>query len=242
MSDHRPARPTTASRPETRRGILRDALGVGLATGAYALSFGAVSDAAGLSLLHTAALSLLMFTGGSQFAAVGVLGAGGTGLAAAGTAILLGLRNALYGLRLAPLLGGTPVRRLLAAHLVIDESAAMAVVRPTVAEARLGFWATGTSVFVFWNLGTVLGAVGAQQLSDPAVLGLDAAVPAAFAALLAPRMAGRAPWVVAVGAGVVALGTTPILPAGAPVLLAALVAVGVGAWAGPATPDREVSD
>jgi predicted branched-subunit amino acid permease len=241
MTD-RPDLPSAPPCAAARRGILRDALGVGLATGAYALSFGAISDAAGLSLLQTAALSLLMFTGGSQFAAVGVLGAGGTGLAAAGTAILLGLRNALYGLRLTPLLGVTPVRRLVAAHLVIDESAAMAVVRPTVAQARLGFWATGTSIFVFWNLGTLLGAVGAQQLSDPAVLGLDAAVPAAFAALLAPRMAGRAPWVVAVGAGAVALATTPILPAGVPVLLAAFVAVGVGAWAGPAPPDREASD
>jgi predicted branched-subunit amino acid permease len=211
-----------------RSAIIRDALGIGIATGAYGLSFGAISVASGLSMLQTCALSLLLFSGGSQFALVGVLGAGGSPIAAAGTAILLGSRNALYGLRLAPLLRVRGLRRAAAAQLVIDESSAMAVGRESGDDSgrasRLAFWATGLSVFVLWNLGTLLGGLGAQSLSDPRVLGLDAAAPAAFLALLAPRMNSRQPWVIALTAAAVALVAVPFVPAGVPVLLAAATA------------------
>jgi predicted branched-subunit amino acid permease len=206
-----------------RSSIIRDAVGIGIATGAYGLSFGAISVASGLSILQTCALSVLLFSGGSQFALVGVLGAGGSGVAAVSTAVLLGSRNALYGLRLAPLLKVRGARQAVAAQLVIDESTAMAVGRDDDERARLGFWATGISVFILWNLGTVLGAVGAQALSDPRVLGLDAAVPAAFLALLAPRMRARQPWVIAVTAALIALVAVPFVPTGGPVLLAAAV-------------------
>jgi predicted branched-subunit amino acid permease len=207
-----------------RRSIVRDAVGIGVATGAYGLSFGAISVASGLSMLQTCALSLLLFSGGSQFALVGVLGAGGSAVAAAGTAVLLGSRNALYGLRLAPLLKVRGLKRATAAQLVIDESTAMAVGRDSPRAARLGFWSTGLSVFVLWNLGTLLGALGAQALSNPEVLGLDAAVPAAFLALLAPRMRARQPWVIALASAAVALVAVPFVPAGVPVLLAAATA------------------
>src|SRR3954470_21993961 len=162
-------------------GTVRNAVGIGVATGAYGLSFGALAIAGGLSVLQACALSLLMFTGASQFAFAGLVGGGPA--AAAATPLLLGSRNALYGLRLSALLHR---RRPLAAHLVIDESAAMAL----GAEPRLGFWATGTSVFVCWNVATVLGALAGTVLSDPGTLGLDAAAPAAFLALLAPRVGG----------------------------------------------------
>lgn len=171
-----------------RRKVLRDGLGIGIATGAYALSFGAIATASGLSVLPAVALSTLMFTGASQFAFVGVLGAGGGPLAAAATATLLGSRNAFYGLRLASLLGVRGPRRLVTAHLVIDESTVMAVARSDDRAARVGFWATGCAVFVCWNLGSLIGALGAEALDDPRVLGLDAAVPAAFLALLAPQL------------------------------------------------------
>ena len=207
-----------------RAGIVRDALGVGVATGAYGLSFGALSTAAGLSLWQTCALSLLMFTGGSQFALIGVAGGGGGALAGAATAVLLGSRNALYGLRLSSVLQLTSPRRMAAAQLVIDESAAMALAQPEPRHARLAFWSTGLSVFVLWNLGTLVGALGGQALSDPRDLGLDAAVPAAFLALLAPRMRSRTAWRVGAIALVVALLATPFTPAGVPVLLAAAVA------------------
>jgi predicted branched-subunit amino acid permease len=212
-----------------RRAVLRDAIAVGVSTGAYGLSFGAVSSAAGLSLAQTAALSLLMFTGASQFALVGVLAGGGGALAAAATATLLGARNAFYGLRLTSLLGVTGPKRLLAAHLVIDESTAMAVMRDDERAGRLAFWATGTSVFVLWNLATLAGAAGARALADPAVLGLDAAAPAAFLALLAPRLRDRSTWLPSAAAAGLALLLTPVLPTGVPILAAALLVVLIGA-------------
>jgi len=208
----------------TRRAILGDSLGVGIATGAYGVSFGAIAIAAGLDGWQAMVLSALMFTGGSQFGLVGVLAGGGNPIAGAATAILLGVRNALYGLRLAPLLDVRGWRRLAAAHLVIDESTAMSMGRTSDRAARLGFYATGLSVLGLWNLGTLVGVVGASALQDPRVLGLDAAVPAAFLALLSPRLRGREPWIVAVVAALVAVFTTPLLPPGLPVLVAAAVA------------------
>jgi predicted branched-subunit amino acid permease len=193
------------------------------------VSFGAVSVAAGLSVAQTCALSLLMFTGASQFALVGVLAAGGAPLSGALTALLLGTRNTLYGLRLAPLLQWSGWRRLLAAQLVIDESTAMAVTRPSRAAARLGFLTTGLSVFVLWNLATFGGAIAGTVLGDPRTFGLDAAVGAAFVALLWPRLRDRRNQLVAVAAAAVALGIVPIAPAGVPVLAAAGVALLAGA-------------
>jgi predicted branched-subunit amino acid permease len=212
----------------TRRSIIRDAVGIGVATGAYGLSFGAISVTAGLPLLQTAALSLLMFTGASQFAMVSLIGGGGSPVAGAATAVLLGTRNAFYGLRLSRVIGGPGQRRALGAQFVIDETTAMAVAPDSVDAARLAFWATAVSVFTLWNVGTLVGAVGAQAIPDPKTLGLDAAAPAAFLALLAPRMTGRHLWAVSLTAALVALASTPLVPAGIPVLLAALVTVVAG--------------
>ncbi len=214
--------------PITRSQVLRDAGGVAVATGAYAISFGAISLAAGLNFWQTMTLSLFMFTGGSQFGLVGVVAGGGAPLAGAATAIMLGARNSLYGLRLSELLDVRGARRLLAAHLVIDESTAMSIGRDSPRAARLGFYATGIGVFALWNLGTMVGLVGASWLSDPRLLGLDAAAPAAFLALLAPRLRNREAWAVALAAAIVALVAVPFVPVGIPVLIAALVGVVAG--------------
>ncbi|MCW2792050.1 MAG: AzlC family protein [Nocardioides sp.] len=211
--------------PSERSAIVRDSLGVGFATGAYGVSFGAVSVAAGLSVAQTCALSLLMFTGASQFALVGVIAAGGAPVSGALTALLLGTRNTLYGLRLAALLRWTGWRRALAAQILIDESTAMAVTRTSVPAARVGFLTTGASVFVLWNLATLAGAVAGTQLGDPRTYGLDAAVGGAFLALLWPRLRNGRNRVVAVAAAAVALGMVPLSPAGVPVLAAAGVAL-----------------
>lgn len=211
-----------------RRAVIRDALAVGTATGAYGLSFGALAVAAGLSVWQATALSALMFTGASQFALIGVLGAGGGAVSAAATATLLGSRNALYGLRLTAILQARGPIRLLAAHLVIDESTAMAVVRTDQPSARLAFWATGASVFALWNLATLAGALGARAFDDPLVLGLDAAAPAAFIALLAPRLRDRDTRIPAAAAAALALVLTPAFPAGVPILAAAALTVLVG--------------
>lgn len=220
---------------------MRAALGIGGVTGAYGASFGAVAVAAGLNPLQACTLSLLMFTGGSQFAMVGTIAGGGQPLAGAATAALLGARNAFYGLRLAPILQVRGVRRIGAAQLVIDESAAMGVAQPSVRAGRLGFWATGLSVFVGWNVMTLVGALGASALDDPGVLGLDVAGPAAFVALLSPRLHRRQSWIIAIGAALVAVAAAPLTPAGVPVLLAGLVAVGAGLVRGPNTPTIEAA-
>lgn len=225
-----PAPPNDVPGDEPRHDprIVREGLAVGIATGAYGVSFGAVSVAAGLDVWQTCALSLLVFTGASQFALVGVVAAGGAPLSGAATALLLGVRNSLYGLRLAPLLGWTGWRRVTAAHLVIDESTAMSVNRGSTGEARTGFLSAGLSVFALWNLATLAGAVAGSSLGDPGTFGLDAAVGAAFLALLWPRLRDRTNQLVAVLAVAVALGLVPLSPAGVPVLAAAGVALLVG--------------
>ena len=211
-----------------RRAILRDAIGIAVPTGAYATSFGALSTTAGLSVLQTCALSALMFTGASQFAFIAIATTGGTPLSAAATATLLGVRNALYGLRLSALLGVRGPRRLATAHFVIDETTGMAIARDTKPEARYAFWATGVALFMLWNLGTLIGALAGEALSDPKVYGLDVAAPAAYLALLAPQMKTRAAWVTGLAAAAVALALVPLVPVGVPVMLAGLVAIVVG--------------
>jgi predicted branched-subunit amino acid permease len=216
--------------PAQRRRILLDALAVAGATGAYGLSFGALATSAGLSVAQACALSLLMFTGASQFAFVGLVGGGP---AAVVTAVLLGTRNAFYGVSLTDLDAGRGSgegrwRRLLTAHFVIDETTAMALGQPSPRHSRFAFWATAVSLFTCWNLATLIGAVGARSLADPRVLGFDAAVPAAFLALLAPRLRGAEPWAVALAAAAVAVTLTPFVPAGVPVLAAAGVALVAG--------------
>src|SRR5437762_9269080 len=175
------------------RAILRDALGIAIASGAYAISFGAISTAAGVSLLQTCSLSVLMFTGASQFALVGVIGAGGSVWAGVATAALLGARNALYGLRLSSLLDVRGLRRVAAAHFVIDETTAMAIAREDPRQSRFAFWATGVALFMLWNLGTLAGALATHALSNPKVFGLAAAPPAPFLAFFAPPLWARDP-------------------------------------------------
>ena len=209
----------------SRRAIVRDALGIGIASGAYAISFGAISTAAGLSLLQTCALSVLMFTGASQFALVGVIGAGGNPWAGAATAALLGTRNALYGVRLSTILNATGWRRFAASHFVIDETTAMAIARDDPADSRFAFWATGFTLFCLWNLGTLIGALATAVFPDPKALGLDAAPPAAFLALLAPRLRAREPVAIALAAALIALVFIPFVPAGVPLLIVATAVV-----------------
>ena len=211
-----------------RSGIIRDGLAVGVATGAYGIGFGAVAVSSGLTVVQTCALSLLMFTGASQFALTGVVAAGGAPMSGAATALLLGTRNTLYGLRMAPLLQWRGWRRVGAAHVLIDESTAMSVNRDSTAAARLGFLTTGLSVFVLWNLATAVGAVAGEAVGDPRTFGLDAAVGAAFLALLWPRLKDRRNILVGVLAAAVALSMVPVTAPGVPVLAAGGVAVLVG--------------
>ncbi|HYU04508.1 MAG TPA: AzlC family ABC transporter permease [Jatrophihabitantaceae bacterium] len=206
---------------ESSRAVVRDSLGVGLAAGSFGVAFGVASAAAGLSTLQTMLLSLLAFTGGTQFAVISVVSSGGTLAAALGSGLLLGARNTLYAMRLAPLMRPRGVRRLVVAQGTIDETTAMAVARRDPSLGRLAFWTTFAGCFVVWNTATAIGAVGARALGDPARFGLDAVIPAAFLALLAPRLrAGAVERRTAVGAGVIALALIPFTPPGIPVLAA----------------------
>ncbi|HEV6954140.1 MAG TPA: AzlC family ABC transporter permease [Promicromonospora sp.] len=210
------------------RAAVRQGVSVSVATGLYGVSFGALSVAAGVDLAPTMALSLLMFSGGSQFALVGVVGAAGTPVAAIATATLLGLRNTLYGAVVSPLLEVRGWRRLAAAQLTIDESTAVAVAQPEPTASRAGFWVTGVGVFVLWNTFVLLGALAGDALGDPRAWGLDAAAAAAFLALVWPRLAPRRAQLVAALAVVATAALVPFVPPGVPVLAAAAVAVVVG--------------
>jgi 4-azaleucine resistance transporter AzlC len=207
---------------KTRPAYAGTALGIGIATGVYGVSFGVLAVAAGLSAAQACAMSALVFTGGSQFAAVGVLAAGGSAATAVVNALLLAVRNAAYGLSLASLLRRSWPRRALASHLVIDETTAMARAQDEPADARAAFWLTGASVFVCWNLGTLAGALAGEGLGDPARYGLDAMFPAAFLALLAPQLRQPAAPAAALIGALIAVVALPLTPAGIPVLAASL--------------------
>jgi 4-azaleucine resistance transporter AzlC len=201
---------------------------VAVATAAYGVSFGALATSSGFDVWQACAMSLLIFTGASQFAVVGIIGAGGSVLSAVATAWMLGARNAFYGLRLASLLELRGWRRLLGAHLVIDESTAQAVAHKEPELGRAGFWYGGVILFVCWNVATLLGAVVGARLGDPRAYGLDAASSAAFLALLWPRLSSTMTRTVAAGAALLAVLVIPLVPAGVPVLVAGLAAVVAG--------------
>ena len=212
-------------RPATWTPAIRVGLSIAAATGLYGISFGALAVAAGLSVGQAMALSLLMFTGGSQFAFIGVIAGGG-----AGSAALLGVRNAVYGMQLNAMVAPTGWRKAVAAQLTIDESAATAAGQQAPDEQRRGFWTAGLGVFVLWNLFTLVGALLGDALGDPRRWGLDGAAVAAFLALLWPRLQQREPVALAVVCGVVTALAVPLLPPGLPILLAAMVGAAWGWW------------
>jgi predicted branched-subunit amino acid permease len=230
---------------EARRAA-RQGIGVALATSAYGISFGALAVASGLDIWQTCVLSLLMFTGGSQFAFAGVVGAGGIAAAPAAiaSASLLGVRNVAYGIRMSPVIGRGFWRRTAAAHFTIDESTAVALAQRSPHARTVGFWVTGIGIYVGWNLSTLAGALLGDVLGDPRAYGLDAAAAAAFLALLWPRLRHRQPIAVGIAAAVVATMLTPVLMPGLPVIVAAAVAIVVGwtNWLGSAGDTAEPDD
>ena len=228
-SDHASFHERPITRP-IKRLVLRDSLAVAIPVGTYGAAFGAASIASGFSVFQTCLLSLLLFSGASQFAVVGVMGAGGSALSAIATGSLLGLRNGLYGLRMAPLLKLRGAKKVIGAQITIDESTGVALnqeARGRQASAY-GFWATGIGVYIFWNLFTLIGALGAQSIGDPSAWGLDAAVPAAFLGLVWPRLTDKKTKLVALLGGALALVLIPIAPAGVPIISTAAIAILLG--------------
>lgn len=212
------------------RATVTQSLSVSFTVGLYGVAFGAASIAAGFSLLQTCLLSLLTFSGASQFAVVGVIGAGGSALSAITTASLLGIRNMLYAMRMAPILKVRGFTKIIAAEVTIDESTGVAIGQESLGADAMkhGFWLTGIGVYIFWNFFTVLGALGAQAMGNPSSWGLDAAVPAAFLGLVWPRLIGNFERALAASSLILAVVLSPILGAGLPIISTALLAVAFG--------------
>lgn len=212
--------------------IVRDALGIGIGVAAYGFGFGALGVSAGLTFWQTMTLSLVMFTGASQFALLGVIAGGGSFSAAIAAAWLLGVRNLPYAIRMKSLIRPTGWKIPFAAQLTIDESTAMALAHQSAdgdsTNSRKAFWYTGISVYVFWNLATLFGALAAAATSDPAALGLDAAISAGFVALLWPQLDSQLKQRLAIGAGIAALVLIPLTPPGIPILVAGAIAGAIG--------------
>ena len=209
------------------RATASQSLSVSFTVGLYGTAFGAASIAAGFSVLQTCLLSLLAFSGASQFAVVGVMGAGGTAIAGIATASLLGVRNMLYALRMAPLLHVSGFRKVVAAQVTIDESTGVALSQEQLGTEAMkqGFWLTGFGVYIFWNIFTLLGALGAKAMGNPSAWGLDAAVPAAFLGLVWPRLTNKLERALAVCALVLAVLLSPVLSAGLPIISTVVLAV-----------------
>ncbi|CAB4861568.1 unannotated protein [freshwater metagenome] len=205
--------------------VARTSLSVAFTVGLYGAAFGAAGVTAGFTILQTCLLSILLFSGASQFAVVGIMGAGGSAISAIATATLLGFRNALYGLQMAPILKVTGLKRILSAQITIDESTAVSTLQENDVDRKRGFYLTGIGVYIFWNLFTYLGALGASAIGDPAVWGLDAAVPAAFCGLVWPRLKDKKQFLISALAIVLALSLTPITAAGIPIITTVLLAI-----------------
>ena len=209
----------------------RVGLSIAVATGLYGISFGALSVASGLSVLQTSALSLLLFSGGSQFAFIGVIAGGGNPIAAAGAAALLGIRNAVYGMQVNALISPHGWRRFVAAQVTIDESFATSSGQTEPVEQKRGFWVAGLGIFLLWNIFTLLGALAGSAIGDPKNWGLDGAAVAAFLALLWPRLKSREAGAIAIVCALATVLAIPFVPPGIPILLAAVVAAAIG-WFG----------
>lgn len=219
--------------PVDLRAVVVASITLGAAVGVFGVAFGVGAVSAGGSVAQACVLSLAVFTGASQFSAVSVVAAGGTTGAALGGAILLAARNCVYGLTMSRVVTGSLPRRLVAAQLVIDESTAMATAQNDRRAQQLAFWCTGATIYVCWNLGTLVGALAGTAI-DPQTYGLDAAFPAGFVAMVAPHLRHRVGLTAAVLGACICVALIPFTPVGVPILCAAAaVLVGI--------PDRTVA-
>lgn len=210
--------PTPALTDRGYRAGLRAVAPLIPAVAAFGASFGALAQAAGIGATASLAMSLTTFAGSAQFAVVSVLGAGGTVVAAIAAAVLLNARYGPMALSAASAFRGSRLRRLLEAQLLVDESWALSQ-REGRFERRVLLGA-GLGIYAGWNLGTALGVLAGDSLGDPAVIGLDAAFPALFLALLAPPLRRREGLAAALLGAAIALALTPLTPAGIPIIAA----------------------
>jgi 4-azaleucine resistance transporter AzlC len=202
--------------------LLRDVTAVAAGAAVNGASFGAITVAAGSPWWMPVLMSVVIFAGGAQFMAVGIVAAGGSPAAAVLAALVLNVRHLPFGLAVGDVLGRSWFGRLVGSHLMIDETVAFALAQRDPARARAAYWACGVSLFIAWNVGVVGGALVGQSIGDPGAFGLDAAFPAALLALVLPALRDKATVRAALVGAAIALGATPFVPAGVPVLLALL--------------------
>jgi len=210
-----------AWREPRRRSVVIASVTLGVAVGAFGFTFGVGAVSAGSSLAQACAMSLLVFTGATQFSAVTVIAAGGSVASALAGSLLLAARNGVYGLTMSRRLTGSLGRRLIAAQLTIDESTAMSAAQSEPDDQRLAFWITGATIYVFWNVGTFLGALAGTAI-NPLTYGLDVAFPAAFVAMVWPLLRDRRARLVAACGALICLVLIPFVPIGIPILAASL--------------------
>lgn len=214
----------TPIRFELRQGAVT-AVPLAIAVGLFGVSFGVLSaSSGGLGALPAIVMSASTFAGSAQFAAASIIAGGGQPIAAIAAALLLNARYLPIGVSVAPYLPGGVLRRFVQAQLVVDESWAIA----SRGEGRFDphrLVGAGAVLWMAWVVGTIIGVVGGEALGDPAALGLDAAFPALFLALLVPQLRDRRAVVAAVMGAGIALALVPVTPAGVPIIAAAAAAL-----------------
>jgi 4-azaleucine resistance transporter AzlC len=185
----------------------------------FGISFGVLAEASGMGVLAPVVMSATTFAGSAQFAAASVLSTGGGALGAVGAAVLLNARYAPISLTVAPSVGGSLFSRVLQSQLIVDESWAVSQVGGGRVDRKLLVGA-GVVLYVFWVGGTVIGALGAGLVGDPARFGLDAAFPALFLALLVPQLRTRRALAAALAGAAIALALVPVSSPGVPIIAA----------------------
>jgi 4-azaleucine resistance transporter AzlC len=203
------------------RALRRDAATIAAAMIAVGGSFGAITIAYGLPLWVPLLMSTVVFAGGAQFLAVGLLAAGNP-LAAVLAGLLLNARHIPFGLTVAEAVGPRKRDRLIGSHLMTDEVVAFTLAEADPVRRRRVYWLIGITLFTSWNVGTALGVLLGGVTGDPDTLGLDAAFPAALIALIMPSLRDGATRTVALTGAAIAVLLTPVLPAGLPVMCALL--------------------
>ena len=199
---------------------LRDIALVCLADAIVGMTFGAITVSGGLPSWVPVSMSLLVFAGGAQFAAAGVMLAGGSAAAAIAAGLVLNTRLIPYGFAVADIVGESRWTKLAGSHVMTDESVAFALRQPDRERGRAAFWACGAGLFVMWNLAVVAGVFAGRYLGNTSTIGLDSVFPAVLLALVMPALADRATRSAAVAGAVLAVAVTPVLPPGLPVLVA----------------------
>ncbi|GAB3650417.1 AzlC family ABC transporter permease [Glycomyces tarimensis] len=204
-------------------GLLRDTAAYSVGIGVAGAAFAALSTAHGVPWAITMGMSVFVYAGAAQFAALGVATAGGGALAVIATGLILNLRHIPYGMAVGHLYWDRWWTRLLGTQNLLDTTAAFALaVGDDLRRAKIVYWTTGAGNAIAWVIGNVAGILAGRSIGDPEALGMDAALPAIILALVLPSLRHSRTLLASLTGAAIALATSPFLPAGLPVMLALL--------------------